>query len=225
MINQSQYLGPFEPFNNNFLKTEFQKYASLIKYTKNDYPFSSDDSLDWFYIIVSGKIKVYDINFETNREQTLYLLVRGDMYDVVTLLDGTIHELAVDVLESGEALRFPISKVREWMRENQNFEKLIYKYVATQIRQVESLALDLSLYETKDRLLKLLLRNNDFIAKKGVNLLENLSHSEIASLIGTVRHIIDRHLKDLKNKKIIDKEKKSIILKDATKVLEMLKSL
>ena len=224
MIAQNQYLGPFEPFSSN-LKAEFQEHANLIKYTKNDYPFSSDDSLDWFYIIVSGKVKVYDINFETNREQTLYLLVRGDMFDVVTLLDGALHELAVDVLEAGEALRFPIEKVREWMRENRNFEKLIFKYVANQIRQVENLAIDLSLYETKDRLLKLLLKNRELMNKKGINLLENLSHTEIASLIGTVRHIIDRHLKELKNKEVIDKEKKSIILKDATKVLEMLKSL
>jgi len=224
MIAQNQYLGPFEPFNSN-LRAEFQEHAHLIKYTKNDYPFSSDDSLNWFYIITSGKIKVYDINFETNREQTLYLLVRGDMFDVVTLLDGALHELAIDVLEAGEALRFPIEKVREWMRENRNFESLIYKYVAKQIRQVENLAIDLSLYETKDRLLKLLLKNKELMSKKGINLLENLSHSEIASLIGTVRHIIDRHLKELKNKEVIDKEKKSIILKDATKVLEMLKSL
>jgi len=224
MIANNQYLGPFEPFSTN-LRAEFQEHASLIKYTKNDYPFSSDDSLNWFYIIVSGKLKVYDINFETNREQTLYLLVRGDMFDVVTLLDGALHELAVDVLEAGEALRFPIEKVREWMKQNDSFEKLIYKYVANQIRQVENLAIDLSLYETKDRLLKLLLKNRELMSKKGINLLENLSHSEIASLIGTVRHIIDRHLKELKKKNVIDKEKKSIILKDATKVLEMLKSL
>jgi len=224
MIAENQYLGPFEPFNSS-LRLEFQKYAQVIKYTKSDYPFSSDDSLDWFYIIVSGKVKVYDLNFATNREQTLYLLVRGDMFDVVTLLDEQIHELAIDVLESGEALRFPIEKVREWMQVNPNFQKLIYKYVANQIRQVESLATDLSLLETKDRLLKLLLKNVDFINKKGVNLLESLSHSEIASLIGTVRHIIDRHLKELKSKGIIDKEKRTIVLKDATKVLDMLNSL
>jgi CRP-like cAMP-binding protein len=224
MIAENQYLGPFEPFN-NILRAEFQKYAQVIKFTKSDYPFSSDDSLEWFYIIVSGKVKVYEINFETNREQTLYLLVRGDMFDVVTLLDGNLHELAVDVLEAGEALRFPIDKVREWMQVNQNFQQLIYKYVANQIRNIESLAIDLSLYETRDRLLKLLLKNVEFINKKGVNLLDSLSHSEIASLIGTVRHIIDRHLKDLKSKGIIDKEKKNIILKDATKVLDMLNSL
>jgi len=224
MIAENQYLGPFEPFHNT-LRAEFQEHAQVIKFTKSDYPFSSDDALDWFYIIVSGKVKVYEMNFETNREQTLYLLVRGDMFDVVTLLDGNLHELAVDVLEAGEALRFPVDKVREWMQVNQNFQQLIYKYVANQIRHIESLAIDLSLYETKDRLLKLLLKNVEFINKKGVNLLESLSHSEIASLIGTVRHIIDRHLKDLKSKGIIDKEKKNIILKDATKVLDMLNSL
>jgi CRP-like cAMP-binding protein len=223
VINQNQYLGPLEAFGG--LRAEFNKYADIIKFSKSDYPFSSDDSLEWFYVIVSGKIKVYDINFETNREQTLYLLVRGDMFDVVSLLDNSLHELAIDVLEGGEAIRFPVAKVREWMQQNPSFSQLMFKYVAKQIRDIESLATDLSLHETRDRLLKLLLKNEDFIKKRGVNLLENLSHSEIASLIGTVRHIIDRHLKELKNRNIIDKEKKSILIKDASKVLEMLKSL
>jgi len=48
------------------------------------------------------------MNFENNREQTLYLLIKSDMYDVITLMDGNIHELVSDVLEDGEAIRFPI---------------------------------------------------------------------------------------------------------------------
>jgi len=135
-----------------------------------------------------------------------------------------LTKLWVDILEDGEALKIPIYKVKEWMQKFPPFERLIYKYIASQIRSVENLAIDLSLYDTKERLLKLLLKNIDTIDKKGVNLLEKLSHSEIANLIGTVRHIIDRHLKELKKENIIDKEKRRIILKDAKKLLEMLKS-
>jgi len=220
---KSNFLGPFEGFD-TVLQAEFQKYGKVVNFSKNSYPFSPDDALKWFYIIINGKVKVYDINFETNREQTLYMLIRGDMFDVVSLLDNSYHELAIDVLESGQALRFPIVKVREWMKQNSNFEQLIYKYVATQIRSVESLATDISLLDTRDRLLKLLLKNIEIAQTRGVNILDNLSHSEIAALIGTVRHIIDRHLKQLKEDEILEDKKRTIILKDAKKVLEMLDS-
>ncbi|NPA28515.1 MAG: Crp/Fnr family transcriptional regulator [Epsilonproteobacteria bacterium] len=223
MITNTQFLGPFEGAN-SYLKKEFEENGTIIKFDKDNHPFDVDSTLKWFFIIISGKVKIYEINFETNREQTLYLLVKGDMYDVVTLLDNRPHEVMVDVLEKGEAIRFPINKVREWMRKFPAFEQLIYKYIATQIRNVEHLAIDLSLYDTKERLLKLLLRNVETLEKKGVNILEKLSHSEIANLIGTVRHIIDRHLKELKDEKIIEKEKRKIVLKDAKKLLEMLKS-
>jgi len=161
------------------------------------------------------------MNFETNREQTLYLLIRGDMYDLVTLLDGREHNLASDILEAGEAIRFPVDKVREWMHKYPAFEQLIYRFVANQMRNLENLAIDLSLLETKERLLKLLLKNIDTIEHKGLSILDKLSRTEIANLIGTVRHIIDRHIKDLSNEGIIE-DKRSLKLKNAEKVLEML---
>ncbi len=223
MLNSTNYLGPFEGFSGN-LRDEFQKHATIIRFSKKENPFDVDSLLKWFYIIESGKVKVYDINFKTNREQTLYLLSRGDMYDVVPLLDNQEHNLATEILEPGRAIRFPLEKVREWMREFPKFEQLIYRYVAQQMRQVEELALDLSLLETKERLLKLLLKNYKSIEKRGVDLLSKLSHSEIASLIGTVRHIIDRHLKSLKKEGLLESEskQKKLEIRNLGKVLELL---
>ena len=223
MLSSSTNLGPFIGFNNNLSK-EFREYGTILEYDKETTIFDSDETLKWFYIIISGKIKVYDINFETNREQTLYLLVKGDMYDLVTLLDGKEHNLAVDVLEPGKVIRFPINKIREWMKTSVEFEQLIYRYVAMQMRNIENLAIDLSLYDTKERLLKLLLKNINTIESRGVDLLDKLSHTEIANLIGTVRHIIDRHLKSLKEDGIIDSKHRKIELINAQKALDLLTS-
>ena len=221
MLEAKQYLGIFEDYS-DILQEEFRKYGSVIEFDKNNNPFSSDETLKWFFIIISGKVKIYDMNFETGREQTLYLLVRGDMYDTIPLLDGKPHDLASEVLEKGNAIKFPIEKVREWMRKFPSFEQLMYRYIANQIRHTEELATDLSLLETKERLLKLLLKNVETIDKRGVAFLDKLSHTEIANLIGTVRHIIDRHFKDLKKEGVIEKNRNGIELKKLNRVLEML---
>jgi len=219
----SSYYGALQEVAHD-LRDEFEANGSIIKFSKENNPFETDNAIHWFYILMSGKVKVYDINFNTNREQTLYLLIRGDMYDVVTLLDGAEHNLATEVLEGGEAIRFPTSKVREWMRKYPSMEQLIYRYVAMQMRNIENLSIDLSLYDTKTRLLKLLLKNIDTLEKRGVDILSKLSHTEIANLIGTVRHIIDRHIKELKHDGVLEDKKRAISLKNAKKVLEMLKS-
>lgn len=221
-MDSSQYLGPFEGLNGS-LKEEFLKYATVIEFSKESNPFEPDALMQWFYIIKSGKVKVYDINFQTNREQTIYLLGRGDMYDIIPLLDGKLHNLATDILEAGEAIRFPLEKVREWMKKFPHFEQLIYRYVAKQMRAIEELALELSLLDTKDRLLGLLLKNIESIEHRGVDFLHKLSHAEIASLIGTVRHVVDRHLKSFKQEGLIESQKeKKFHIKNINKVINLL---
>ncbi len=207
-----------------YLKDEFLKHGTLINFDKDNNPFYVDNTLNYFYIITSGKVKIYEINFETNREQTLYILIRGDMFDVITLLDKEEHNLASDVLENGVAIQFPIDKVREWVDKFPDFRQLIFKYITMQMRNMEELAIDLSLHDTKDRLLKLLLKNIEMIDKRGVDILNKLSHTEIANLIGTVRHIIDRHIKELKQEGVLEDKRRALSLKNAQKVLEMLKS-
>ncbi len=210
---------------NDTLREEFAKHGELVNFTKDDHPFDSETTLDYFFIIISGKVKVYDINFETNREQTLYLLVKGDMYDIVTLLDNEYHDLAVEVLEKGSAIKFSIVKVREWMREYPHFERLIYKQISTQMRNLESLVVDISLRDTKERLLKLLLKNIELFDKRGVEILKNLSHTEIANLIGTVRHVVERHLKDFKNEGLLEDKKHLLSINKAKNFLKTLDTL
>ena len=196
------------------LRREMEEYGRIISFGKSDMLFDYDEVLDYFYIILSGKVKIYHMNLNNGKEQTLYLLGRGDMYDTVTLLDGKPHEVMSEVLEGGEVLRVPIAKVREWIYRYPVFGEIVLKYVASQVRQVEELAADLTLLDTRERLIKLIVNNLKKSKQGGIDLLANLSHAEIAKLIGTVRHVVDRHIKQLKNDGLIESGRKKIALKD-----------
>lgn len=212
-----------EIFNNlnMTLKDEINKYAKLVHFKKGKPFFSAEDSLKNFYIILSGKVKVYQLNLENAKEQTIFILSHGDMHDTIALLDGNIHEVISEVLEDGTALCFPVEQVREWIDTNLAFNKIFFPYLAHQMRSVEELATDLSLYSTSERLIKLILRN---ITPKGVkSLLHNLTRIDIASLIGTVRHVVDRHINELKDDGAIEVKRKQIIIKDIEKLIKKLK--
>lgn len=204
------------------LRQEIDLHGKSVKFEKGDVLFDYDDTLNYFYFILSGKIKIYHMNINNSKEQTIYLLVRGDMYDTVTLLDGKPHEMMSEVLEDGEALRVPIGKVREWMYDYPIFGEIILKYVASQMRQVEELAADLTLLDTKERLVKLIIKSIKKSKTRGVNILENLSNAEIAKLIGTVRHVVDRHIKLLKSEGMIEKSRSKIALKDMERLRDEL---
>ena len=189
---------------------EFYKYAQPMEYEKGSSPFFPDDFLKYFYILVEGRIKTYQINFQNNKEQTIFIYKRGDMFDVITLLDNQPHDVIYEVMEDAKVLRLPIERVRYWLENDQTFNKKFFPYLAAQMRHTEELATDLALYDTKDRLINLLLDNINPKKPFKYNLLQNLSNSEIAKLLGTVRHVVERTLKQLKSDHLIETSRKNI---------------
>jgi CRP-like cAMP-binding protein len=160
------------------------------------------------------------MNLENAKEQTLFVYRQSDMFDTLVLLDGKSHDVLYEVLESTDLLQLPIEKVREWLRTNEQFNRHFFPYIASQMRHAEELASDLSLYSTSERLSKLLLQNMNPNDNHYYQLLQNLSKTEIAKLLGTVRNVVERHLKELESEKIIENQRKNIYVKDVQKLLE-----
>jgi len=214
----------FKQLDQSF-EQEFIKYGKLVSFKKKETPFLNDELLSYFYIVLNGKIKTYQMNLESAKEQTLFIYRQGDMFDTLILLDGKRHDVLYEVMEDSELLELPIDKVREWLQTNQQFNQHFFPYLASQMRHTEELASDLSLYDTADRLSKLLLQNINPKDKYHFQLLQNLSQTEIANLIGTIRHVVERHLKKLQKDNIIKKDRKNIFIKDIDKLLQQTKNL
>jgi len=208
----------FKKLDQSF-EEQFLKYGKVVSFPKRDIPFISNELHRYFYIVLNGKIKTSQMNLETGREITLSIYRQGDMFDTLILLDGKSHDVLYEVLEKVELLQLPIEKVREWLKTNEQFNRHFFPYIASQMRNKENLASDLALYDTSERLSKLLIQNinpnNHYY-----QLLQNLSKTEIAKLLGTVRHVVERHLKKLERDDIIENRRKDIYVKDINKLLQ-----
>jgi len=209
----------FENLDQSF-EQQFLQYGKIVSFKKKETPFLGDELLKKFYIVLKGKIKSFQMNLETSKEQTLFVYRAGDMFDTLILLDGKPHEVLYEVIESAEVLELPIEKVREWLKTNEKFNRHFFPYIASQMRHSEELASDLSLYSTSERLSKLLLQNMNPNDDHYYQLLQNLSKTEIAKLLGTVRNVVERHLKELESEQIIENQRKNIYVKDVKKLLE-----
>jgi len=195
-----------------------------VIYEKGAPAFDGEDTQRFFYFIIRGKIKISQINPETSKEQTLMLLTRGDMFDVVTLLDGREHEFVSEALEESEAVKVPIAHVRELIETTPAFNRFFFPYLGRQMRQMEALAVDLSLYDVYQRLLRLIARNADRSGESAdLKLINGLSHEELASLIGSVRKVVNRNLQQLKREGVIELSRKQIRLKSLEELLDRLK--
>lgn len=203
------------------LRDEINRYAKLIQFAKGEILFGEDQLSRYFYIMIDGRIKSYQINFKNNKEQTLFLYTRGDMFDTIILLDEKVHDVMYKVLDDATLLQLPIEKVRHWLYHNPSFNRKFFPYIASQMRHIENLATDISLYNTSERLTKLILENIDNSEPHEPNLLQDLSNTEIANLIGTVRHVVERHFKTLKEEGIIEgSDEHKLSVKNMQKLLE-----
>lgn len=220
---QNKQMDEEEKFQAQNLPSLFDKQKHY-KFKVGEIPFDSDDTLKYFYFILSGKIKIAQYNPQNNKEQTTHLLTRGDMFDIISLLDQKEHYYMATVLEDSEIIEVSIEQIRSQVHTNPDFNRFFMPYLAKQMRQMEDLAVDLSLYDIYNRLLRVMVRNiNQTKDGLELKLINNLSHEELASLVGSVRKVVNKNLQVLKDEGIIELSRKHIKLKSLQKLLNKLK--
>jgi len=203
--------------------TLVSQHQKDLYFKKGADPLSSVDTDKYFYFVVDGKIKIYQVDLESAKEQTLYLLSHGDMFDVVSLLDGKPNDYLSTVLEDTHLIQVPLSDVQALILEDEKFRHYFYAYLAKQLRAMEQLAVSLSFYDVYQRVIQLFARFTE--VKNGIaelKVINNVSHEEIASMVGSVRKVVNRSIQELKKDGIIEVSRKKIHLKNFQKLLNKL---
>ena len=194
-----------------------------LYFKKGEDPLSSENTLKYFYFVMSGKVKIYDIDFETSKEQTLYMLSHGDMFDVVSLLDAKPNQYISEVLEDLHLIRVPLADVEAMILNDAKFRQYFYHYVAAQLKSMEDLAVSLSFYDVYQRVLQLFARFTRTVdGKSELTVINNLSHNELAAMVGSVRKVVNRAIQKLKQDGIIEVSRKNIHIKNFQKLLDKL---
>lgn len=165
---------------------------------------SPKQASDHLYIVISGRAKVSVYNPDSGREHVLFLIGPGDGFDLISLLDGEWHDAVATALDDMEILSTTVQKAREWLNQHPDFNRAFLPYLGRQMHALADQVADLSLYDTETRLARLILRN--LLPDKLPNdipLINDLSQETLASMIGSVRVVVTRHLQKWKQKKII----------------------
>ncbi len=219
---QTYIIKPFATLDAQ-VQQEISHFTKLVHFKKGETLFSNDELHRYFYVVQKGKIKNYQLNLENGKEQTIFIFRPGDMFDTIILLDGEPHDVMYEAMEESSVYEMPIEDVRRMIETNPEFNKKFFPYIAKQMRHLQELATDISLYSTEERLIKLLLQNLDSGNLFRYKLLQGLSNTEIAKLMGTVRHVVERHLKKLKDDGLLESKSKRLELANAHHLLEKTK--
>ncbi|NJW53213.1 Crp/Fnr family transcriptional regulator [Salinimicrobium oceani] len=177
----------------------------------------------YFHFIISGRLKVYQVERETGREFTFFILRKGDAFDVLCLLDGCEHDVYYETIDRVVLLSIPIVAMRDWIAKHPEINKNLLPYLSHQMRILEEYASNVTLIDISTRLARLILKNINRESHQ-LELINDLSNEEIANLIGSTRAVVNRHLQQFKHDGILSIGREKVAIKDLDLLLEKARS-
>ena len=188
--------------------------ASLKKVQKKEILFSDGEEARGFYVILSGKIKLYKVSVE-GKEQILHIVSAPDAFaEAALFLEGSYPAFA-EALTDCQLLFFPKRDFIQLIEKNPQLSINMIVTLSHYLKRFASLIEELSLKEVSSRVAKYLIDLQMKSTKEGKSPKEvelDLSKTQLALKLGTVSETLSRTLAKMKVKGIIDVKKNKILI-------------
>lgn len=195
------------------------------KYKKGQVIFFEGDVSDKFYIINSGKIKIFKYTKE-GKEQILYILSEGDFIGYRSLLKKGKIDFNAEALEDVSVCILTKDDFDNIVKKTPDISLKILESLHDRLVSLENLVQTLSTKDIEVRIASILRGfARDFGTEEPEGIVINLplSREEMANYIGVTRETMSRKLTAMEEEGVIDLiGNKKIIIKSITALEEML---
>jgi CRP/FNR family transcriptional regulator len=158
-------------------------------YRKGEILFQEGDAGTGFFVIQTGRIKVFKLSPE-GREQILHVFGSGDHFAEVPALDGQCFPAAAAALEPTTVLFFPRQPFLHLLEQQPALAINLLRSFARHLRQLSHLVDTLALREVPARLAAYVLRLAEGQAATTVVL--DLPKTQLAAQLGTIPETLSR---------------------------------
>lgn len=156
------------------------------------------------YFVASGSVKVTR-NSPDGRELVLRIMRKGETFNEVPVFDGGPNPATVVALEATRLYGIPAGKMADIIRLHPRVAMNILRIFGHRLRQMVTLAEDLSFRHVMGRLAKVLLEN---VAGREDG--PRLTQQDMASLVGTAREMVSRSLRSMEEMGAVKVEGRSV---------------
>ena len=174
--------------------------ASLLSVKKNSLIQNTSAGCSGILIIKQGTLRVYTLS-EQGKEITLYRLNTGDIciLSASCVIRDITFDIYIDTLTDCQLIQILPCAFARVMQENIHLEALTYK-LATQRLCTVTWAMQQMIFTSFDkRLAEFLLNESRSIGSDEIN----MTHEQIAKLMGTAREVVTRMLKYFSNENYV----------------------
>lgn len=182
------------------------------KVAKKEVIFSDGEEAKGFYIILSGKVKLYKISPE-GKEQILHIVSAPEAFaEAALFLEGSYPAFA-EALEESHLFFIPGREFVQLIEKNPRLGINMIVSLSQFLKKFTALIEELSLKEVSSRVAKYLLDLSLKAEREGKSPVEielDVSKGQLASKLGTISETLSRTLKKLVTKGIIEVRKRRI---------------
>ena len=179
-------------------------------YARNACILRSGDLTDALYIILSGRARVL-IDDGEGREVILNLLGPNEFFGEMSLIDERPRSASVEALDACEILYISKDAFMSCLKGNFDAAMLMLRSVVARLREADGKIASLALMDVYGRVARLLMENAREIDGRWI---VEPGSEQISRMVGASREMVSRVLKDLREKGLIVREKRKIIVLD-----------
>lgn len=191
-------------------------------FKKDDFIYFKDQSADKVYMVSNGRVKIGTYS-KDGKEIVKAILSRGELFGEMALAGEERREDFAQSMDNETSICvMTLDDLKELMKENKELSFKLIKVVGFRLRKMERKIESLVFKDARTRIIEFL---RDTALEKGqkvgfeVMIKSHLTHKDIASLTGTSRQTVTTVLNDLREKNLINFDRRRILIRDIDRLI------
>jgi len=188
------------------------------RYDPSQIIFSEGEPAAGFYILLSGRLKIYKLSLE-GKEQILHIIEPGEPFAEVALFSETRFPAYAEAIEKSEVMFLSRNAFRQLIGNDPTIAMNMLAILSQRLKYFTRLIEDLSLKEVPQRLAAYLV----FLARRerSDQVTLGISKGQLASLLGTIPETLSRIIAKMTGRGLIAVSGRKVSILD-TENLELL---
>ena len=193
--------------------------AKRLKFGKGRLIFSEGEPGNGFYIVETGKVKIFKLSFE-GKEQILHIYGPGKAFGEVPVFEGNNFPASAMAMAKSEIIFIPRDKFVELIAETPGLAMNMLGMLSMRLREFTIQIENLSLKEVPARLASYILTlSHEHDKTEKVSL--PISKAQLANLIGTTPETVSRVFKKMTEASLIGVEGRIITIHDHDALIDL----